>query len=106
MSVEAQLARARQALEEAQEEIARLSRLVSRFPTEPSVGTVLRFSKKYTLLSGSRYTYVALSAGRDRWFLTGNKTAALTWENLVDFIGDEPCSVAADWHDLDEVANG
>lgn len=70
-----------------------LLRQTQRFPDEFPVGTVLKF--KHTFESAryvepKAYDYVALRAGNGFWYLTCSGSKTMTWENLLEFIGDEP----------------
>lgn len=66
-----------------------------RFPTEPPDGSVLRYTK-YLAPRGKEYTYVAVRAD-GRWYSTGRETQPLSWDRMVDAIGDNPCSIATAW---------
>lgn len=47
------------------------------------------------------YTYVALHAANGGWYLTSpKKPEALTWEELVDFIGDSPCARVTSYEEI------
>lgn len=77
---------------------------VPRFPVEPPPGSVMRWVKE--LPTGRKetrsYTYVALRVG-EGWYLTGRETGCISFEELVDQIGDCECSIATTWDDIPRV---
>ena len=66
---------------------------------------VIVFKKRFTTCgdgSTSAYTYAAIKI-KGRWYVTGTSQAKLTWEELLDFIGDgagEPVWYATEWDEL------
>lgn len=84
-----------QKLRRQQEEVEHLLRQAQRFPEEFPIGTALKFKhvfqNRYTGDPFSKaYDYVALRANNGFWYLTCNGSKTMTWEQLVEFIGDEP----------------
>lgn len=75
---------------------------LTRFPTEPPEGAVLKWEKAFDTPKGASYTYVALRAG-GKWYLTGRRTAGVTWSELVELIGNCPCELAVDWAGIPRV---
>lgn len=85
--------------------LARLRELAAahqRFEKEPESGSVIRFTKRYTL-SGRGYSFAALRIG-PRWYITGSRNSSsartgnwMTFEELVEFIGDGKAWVSGDW---------
>lgn len=69
---------------------------VPRFPVEPPDGSVLRYVKTLGVSRTRGYTYVALRAG-DKWYQTGRRSTPLSWTELVEDIGDNPCDIATTW---------
>jgi hypothetical protein len=68
---------------------------VDRFPLEPPEGSVLRYTKTFGA-SERQYTYVALRAGH-QWYVTGKRATPMTFGELVEDIGDNPCDIATTW---------
>lgn len=76
---------------------------MSRFGGEPPEGTVLRWTR--TLGTRERkYTYVALRAG-GKWYRTTTKGTPnpISFTDLVEDIGNCPCSMAVTWGDIKQV---
>lgn len=97
------LAAARKAAEDALTTLRDLAAVHQRFETEPASGSVIRFTKRYTA-GGKGYTFAALRVGSDDWYLTGARSSSsagagnrMTFEALVEFIGDGKAWVSGDW---------
>jgi hypothetical protein len=59
-------------------------------PIEPGPHTrnpLITFYKQYEPW-GKRYNYAALRV-QGRWYLTGAETRAFTWEDLMDWLGED-----------------
>jgi hypothetical protein len=69
-----------------------------RFRAEPPIGSVLRWTKTYDrkTLDPKTYEYVALRSDAG-WHVTGRENATLPFEVLLDRIGDNPCSMVAEY---------
>lgn len=78
------------------------------FGDEPELGTVFRFEKQYDTneapFSSYRNSYTPVkylyAATRTKigWVLSAREeTDPMTYEELIDFIGDSPCEVARKW---------
>jgi len=85
-------------LQKQQERVAQLMKQLQRFPEEFPIGTALKFKHtfmKYGTIpvNGVAYDYVALRANNGFWYLTCSGSKTMTWEQLVDFIGDEPVTI-------------
>lgn len=79
----------------------------ARWPTQPPIGSVLRFEKRYTP-NGRVYTYVAIRVDRRQnpWFVTGQiRTGpAMDWEALCEMIGKgNRCEIATAWFEIPTV---
>ena len=98
MTQQLNLEKALKDLAEQQETVAKLLRQTQRFPNEFPVGTVLKFKHvfmKYGTISvnGVAYDYVALRANNGFWYLTCSGSKTMSWEQLVEFIGDEEVTI-------------
>ncbi|WP_439377867.1 hypothetical protein [Amycolatopsis lexingtonensis] len=112
MSHNERLREALSRLEELNTEIAALARLAKRFPDEPEVGSVLKIFKRYEAQPnswrgtrfGSIYTYVAVRATPKDWFMTGRDHGGrpMTWDALVDFIGESKVWLVDGWSRIGE----
>ena len=91
------LERALAQLQRAQETVTALLGTAKRFPEEFPIGTVLAFRHVFDGCK-TEYGYVALRAANGWWYTTGR--ARLSWDELVEFIGDAPCSIAKTWEDI------
>lgn len=83
MNKSEQINKLNEQLAETLREIEKLNAL----PDEPTVGSVVKFTKRYSKF-GPRYNYAAIrtSAG---WFLTGTGRAnAQTWSEILTVAGD------------------
>jgi hypothetical protein len=96
-------------LEDLNTEIAALARLAKRFPDEPPVGAVIRIFKRHDapgVMSPGRtiYTYVATRATPKDWFMTGRNYSGrpLSWDELIEFIGDAKVWQASGWARIGE----
>lgn len=66
-----------------------------RFPTEPPVGSVLRWTVQYD--TGRELTVVGLRVAPG-WYLSTNvHQGPMLWSRVRALIGDFPCSVAVEW---------
>jgi hypothetical protein len=72
-----------------------------RFPAEPPIGSVLRWTRTFDrkTMDPKTYEYVALRA-ETGWHVTGRENAVLPFDVLLDRIGDNPCSLVADYVDI------
>lgn len=87
-----------------------------RFPTEYPDRTVLAFRKIYrsrghTDAEPKQYQYVVVRIDPDnnspaRWYLTGSQNRVMTWEELVGFVGDSPCSIVSEWEHIPQTGSG
>lgn len=98
MSQKMNLEKALRDLAEQQATVAKLLKQTQRFPEEFPVGTVLKFKHvfmKYGTIpvNARRYDYVALRANNGFWYLTCAGSKTMTWEQLLEFIGDEEVTV-------------
>lgn len=71
---------------------------VSRFHSEPPVGSVLSYT--VTFSDGRSYTYVAYKAPDSRWYLTGKSTFPFSWCSVEEKIGNNPCHVVSGWIEI------
>lgn len=72
---------------------------VSRIPVEPPEGSVLHYVKTLGFSRPKNYTYVALRAG-DHWYVTGRRSTPMMFLELIEDIGDNPCSIATAWAEI------
>jgi hypothetical protein len=103
MSQKLNLEKALKEAQRAQANVEKLLKSMQRFPEEFEVGTVLKFKHtftSYTAGSRKKYDYVALRADNGFWYLTCAGSKTMTWENLVEFIGDENVTVMVDGETL------
>jgi len=84
----------------AQAKVEKLLKAIQRFPEEFEIGTVLKFKHTFVRkvynaydLPPKAYDYVALRADNGFWYLTCSGSKTMNWEQLVEFIGDEPVTV-------------
>lgn len=96
------LAAARKAAEDALITLRDLAAVHQRFAAEPNLGSVIQFTKRYTA-GGKGYSFAALRAGAG-WYITGARSSSsagagnrMTFEALVEFIGDSKAWVSGDW---------
>jgi len=90
-------------LKRQQETVEKLLRQTQRFPEEFPVGTVIKFKhlfKNYYTRqleeqggTPNKYDYAAIHASNHFWYLTCANTSRMTWEQLLEFIGDEEVTV-------------
>lgn len=71
-----------------------------RFGSEPDVGTVLTFQKRFDGAQPYWYAAIRTPVG---WYLTGRQVESMDWRALCDFIGDGQCAVATEWEKLPDV---
>lgn len=97
--------RAADAAAKASRELERVLALHTRFPEEPEIGTVLMFEITWpqtsrqiyqTRLTGdpqtpNTYPYLAILGTNGMWYTTTSNHRMMSWEQLVEFIGDNPC---------------
>lgn len=80
-----------------QDTVQKLLQQAQRFPEEFEVGTVLKFKHVFTGKSyppvRKAYDYVALRADNGFWYLTCCGSKTMTWDQLVEFIGDEEVNI-------------
>jgi hypothetical protein len=81
-----------------QDTVQKLLQQAQRFPEEFEVGTVLKFKHvfmKYGTIpvNSTKYDYVALRADNGFWYLTCSGSKTMTWDQLVEFIGDEEVNI-------------
>jgi hypothetical protein len=82
-------------------EVARIEAL----PKEPDAEAI-RFKKRYAAAERDgrrRYTYGAFRVRPNLWYITGRVTRGFTWDQLLEFIGDEylhTIRVAVEWRKL------
>lgn len=70
---------------------------IDRFPVEPPDGSALKFEKSWG--GPTTYTYVALRVGGE-WYMTGRKTAGISWPELKAFIHNNRCWIATVWAEI------
>jgi hypothetical protein len=69
-----------------------------RFPAQPPNGSALRFERTFPH-SDRVYTYLALRAG-EVWYLTGIREDPISWEHLVELIGNSPCHLVTGYAEI------
>jgi len=89
---------------EAAKEYSELAELHSLLGLEPEVGSVLQFEHTfYSKPTGfsKPYSYVALRTEAG-WYMSGvrHSSRVWTWDQLVEFIGDEECFIATQWEQI------
>lgn len=95
------LSEAKRRLAAAQAELRDAERRTRRrFGSEPDVGTVLTFQKRFGGAKSYWYAAIRTPVG---WYLTGNQVESMDWRALCDFIGDGRCAVATEWEKLPDV---
>src|SRR5581483_1193915 len=73
----------------------------ARWPAQPPVGSILRWERRFVPRDDAKvYTYVALRATTDRWYVTGRRNVVLDWNELVDLIGDSPCWLVTAYQEI------
>lgn len=76
----------------------------SRWPAQPPPGSVLRFERRFApRIEAKAYTYVAIriDAGDEtRWHVTGRRQLILSWDELVNLIGDSPCWLVTTYQEI------
>lgn len=69
-----------------------------RFPEQPPIGSVLRFERTFRPGSHARsYDYVAFRAEPGWYFTSARSEGVLTWEQMVECIGDNPCWLVSEY---------
>lgn len=98
---------AKRAAEAALKTLTEAMATFERFGDEPGVGEVIRFTKRFTS-GGKLYLYAALRTERG-WYVTGRtpgmtavveRNGSVTWENLIEFIGDGKAWISATWTEV------
>lgn len=99
------LSKLKKVAEEALTNLRDMAVRYERFEKEPESGTVIRFTKRYTT-GGRGYSFAALHVG-PRWYLTGARNSSttrtggwMTFDELVEFIGDGKAWVSGDWTEI------
>lgn len=74
----------------------------SRWPAQPPVGSILRWERRFSSNPEAHaYTYVALRATDDQWYVTGRSKQSVTdWPGVQQLISNNPCWIVTEYKEI------